>query len=172
MCFGSDVSSLSEKKTSKIICCAIFFLCLCAFIHVLTFENFTEVTIDRFFTECAEFSTGGGMILVPAFNPDEFAEQKKSMAECAYEGIPYPNYSSAELENTAVYRKIAMKLPEYDAFVFHASAVAVGERAYLFTAKSGTGKTTVANIIARQTNKTLHKLNATTANLSDLKEHR
>ena len=45
-----------------------------------------------------------------------------------------------------MYRKIAMKLPEYDGFVFHGSAVAVGEKAYLFTAKSGTGKTTHTNL--------------------------
>ncbi|MDO4983645.1 MAG: hypothetical protein Q4E35_08850 [Eubacteriales bacterium] len=73
---------------------------------------------------------------------DIAAEKRKSMSECAYEGIEYPNYSPAALENTAVYRKIAEKLPEYDALVFHGSAVAVGEKTYLFTAKSGTGKTT------------------------------
>ena len=73
---------------------------------------------------------------------DIVAEQRKSIAECVREKIPYPHYSPAELENTAVYRKIAERLPEYDGFVFHGSAVAVGERAYLFTAKSGTGKTT------------------------------
>ena len=77
---------------------------------------------------------------------DLIVEQKKSMAEATYEGIPYPNFSPAELENTAIYRKIAMKLPEYNAFVFHGSAVAVGEKAYLFTAKSGTGKTTHTNL--------------------------
>ena len=73
---------------------------------------------------------------------DILTERKKSIAECAYERIPYPNFSPAELENTAVYRKIAEKLPEFDACVFHGSAVAVKDRAYLFTAKSGTGKTT------------------------------
>ena len=73
---------------------------------------------------------------------DILDEQRKSMAEAAYEGIVYPGYSAPELESTAIYRKIAAKLPEYDAFVFHGSAVAVGDRAYLFTAKSGTGKTT------------------------------
>ena len=73
---------------------------------------------------------------------DILYERRKCVEECAYEGIPCPDYSPAQLENTAVYRKIAAKLPEYDAFVFHGAAVAVGERAYLFTAKSGTGKTT------------------------------
>ena len=40
----------------------------------------------------------------------------------------------------------------------------------IFYGPSGTGKTTIANIIASRTNKTLHKLNATTASLSDVKE--
>ena len=40
----------------------------------------------------------------------------------------------------------------------------------IFYGPSGTGKTTVANIIARQTQKSLHRLNATTASLSDIKE--
>lgn len=40
----------------------------------------------------------------------------------------------------------------------------------IFYGPSGTGKTTVANIIAKQTNRTLYKLNATTASTSDIKE--
>ena len=40
----------------------------------------------------------------------------------------------------------------------------------VFYGPSGTGKTTIANIIARQTNKTLHRLNATTASLQDVKD--
>ena len=40
----------------------------------------------------------------------------------------------------------------------------------IFYGPSGTGKTTVANIIAKQTNRTLYKLNATTASTADIKE--
>ena len=40
----------------------------------------------------------------------------------------------------------------------------------VFYGPSGTGKTTVANIIAQQTNKTLYRLNATTASLQDIKD--
>ena len=40
----------------------------------------------------------------------------------------------------------------------------------IFYGPSGTGKTTVANIIAKQTNRTLYKLNATTASTGDIKE--
>ena len=39
----------------------------------------------------------------------------------------------------------------------------------VFYGPSGTGKTTVANIIAQQTNRTLYKLNATTASTADIK---
>ena len=40
----------------------------------------------------------------------------------------------------------------------------------VFYGPSGNGKTTVANIIAKQTNRTLYKLNATTASTADIKE--
>ena len=40
----------------------------------------------------------------------------------------------------------------------------------VFYGPSGTGKTTIANIIAQQTHKTLHRLNATTASLQDIKD--
>lgn len=39
----------------------------------------------------------------------------------------------------------------------------------IFYGPSGTGKTTVANIIARQTHRTLHRLNATTAGIADIR---
>lgn len=39
----------------------------------------------------------------------------------------------------------------------------------VFFGPSGTGKTTVANIIAGRTNRTLHRLNATTASISDIR---
>lgn len=40
----------------------------------------------------------------------------------------------------------------------------------IFYGPSGVGKTTVANIIASKTGKTLHRLNATTASVSDIKD--
>jgi len=40
----------------------------------------------------------------------------------------------------------------------------------IFYGPSGVGKTTVANIIATQTNRPLHRLNATTASISDIKD--
>lgn len=40
----------------------------------------------------------------------------------------------------------------------------------IFYGPSGTGKTTVANLIAQKANRPLHRLNATTASLSDIKD--
>lgn len=47
-----------------------------------------------------------------------------------------------EAEAYALYRVIAEKLPSFGAFVFHGAAVSYGGRGYIFTAPSGTGKTT------------------------------
>ena len=39
----------------------------------------------------------------------------------------------------------------------------------IFYGPSGTGKTTVAGIVAEKTNRTLHRLNATTSGIADIK---
>lgn len=46
------------------------------------------------------------------------------------------------LESLCLYRKLLEKLIDFDAIVFHSSAVEVDGEAYLFTAVSGTGKST------------------------------
>jgi hypothetical protein len=51
-------------------------------------------------------------------------------------------HSDAYLEITAVQRKIVEELVGFDVLLFHGSVVAVDGGAYLFTAKSGTGKST------------------------------
>ena len=53
-------------------------------------------------------------------------------------------FSDGYLETLAVYRKLAHALLEQNILLFHASAVAVDGAAYLFTAVSGTGKSTHA----------------------------
>ena len=50
--------------------------------------------------------------------------------------------SNGMLESLAVYRKISEIMVEHDTFLFHCSAVALDGQAYLFTAPSGTGKST------------------------------
>ena len=51
-------------------------------------------------------------------------------------------YPPAYLESIVLYRKIAEKLPLYDAFVFHGAVLVYDGVAYAFTARSGVGKTT------------------------------
>lgn len=69
-------------------------------------------------------------------------ERAKSIREDTLEGIPPRGYADAYLETIALQRKIAEKLFEFDTLLFHGSVVAVDGQAYLFTAKSGTGKST------------------------------
>ena len=69
-------------------------------------------------------------------------ERRKSEKNDILEGRTVRNWSDSYLEELAVYRKIAEKIPEFDTFLFHGSAISVDGQAYLFTAKSGTGKST------------------------------
>ena len=46
------------------------------------------------------------------------------------------------LETLAVYRKIAEKILDYDIFLMHGAVLGYQDSAYMFTAASGTGKTT------------------------------
>lgn len=69
-------------------------------------------------------------------------ERRKSADEDRHNGIAIREYSDSYLEELAVYRKIAEKMPMYDTILFHGSVIAVDGVAYMFTAKSGTGKST------------------------------
>lgn len=55
-------------------------------------------------------------------------------------------WSSAYLESLAVYRKICEYLIDYNIILFHCSALKMDGKAYLFTAPSGTGKSTHARL--------------------------
>lgn len=68
-------------------------------------------------------------------SPEEICEELKN-APAAY-GIT-PDVAEA----TCAYRQIALKLPLFDAFVFHASVVACDGVGYAFAAASGVGKST------------------------------
>ena len=83
----------------------------------------------------------------PAFTlsvePQDLSRERQLDAESrAAEGLPPLKVSDAFLETLAIYRKLAEKLLERDILLFHGSVIAVDGEAYLFTAKSGTGKST------------------------------
>lgn len=51
-------------------------------------------------------------------------------------------FSDGWLEISAVHRKIAEAMPKYNTFLIHGSALCVEDSAFMFTAPSGTGKST------------------------------
>lgn len=68
-------------------------------------------------------------------SPEEIEAELKN-APAAYGVTP------GVAEATCAYRQIALQLPLFDAFVFHASVVALDGSAYAFAAASGVGKST------------------------------
>ncbi len=76
-------------------------------------------------------------------------EREKAAKEDVYEGIPKREFPADYLETVAAYRKIATKMLEYDVLLVHGSCIAVDGIAYLFTAKSGVGKSTHTHLWER-----------------------
>jgi len=60
----------------------------------------------------------------------------------AYPHLERDKISIPYVESICLYRKIALSLYQFDAFLLHASAVCVDGQGYAFAAKSGTGKST------------------------------
>jgi hypothetical protein len=69
-------------------------------------------------------------------------ERERSARDDIRCGRQVKDWPDGYLETLAVYRKIAERIPAYNTFLFHGSCVAVDGIGYLFTAKSGTGKST------------------------------
>ena len=69
-------------------------------------------------------------------------EQKKSARENEIEGLEPVEFKPEYLETLSIYRKIVERMLDYGAFLFHGSAICMDGNGYLFTAKSGTGKST------------------------------
>lgn len=69
-------------------------------------------------------------------------ERERSIKEDIKEGIPVRSFSDDYLETLSVYRKVAERVIDYDTILFHGSLIAVDGEGYLFTAKSGVGKST------------------------------
>ena len=94
---------------------------------------------------CKEYLTENteAQITVCVTLSDLAVEREKAEKEYGKEA---GRFSNAYLEVLAVYRQIAAQMPKYDTFLFHGSAIAVDGEAYLFTAPSGTGKSTHARL--------------------------
>ena len=69
-------------------------------------------------------------------------EREYASQTAAMENRPADNYPASALEYTAVHRLISEEMIERNVLLFHGSALAMDGRGYLFTAPSGTGKST------------------------------
>lgn len=98
---------------------------------------------DKVQRYCLGYETNKPADFIVETNEKDIENEKEiTRKEYEFEGKSVPAYSDGVYESTAVYRKIAEKMPDYDSFVFHGSVIAVDGEGYLFTAKSGTGKST------------------------------
>jgi hypothetical protein len=78
-----------------------------------------------------------------AVTPDSLRfEQAELDEEARLEGFRYRTFTDPFLERAAIQRAFAEHLFDRDTLLFHGSAVALDGRGYLFTARSGTGKST------------------------------
>ena len=73
---------------------------------------------------------------------DVLLEGKKSDDERKLEGLPPFKYPAEYLETLALYRRITEQLAYRGVILFHGSAIMLDGEAYIFTARSGTGKST------------------------------
>lgn len=92
---------------------------------------------------CQAYLTEGAADFSVRILPEDIrAEYFKSVEEAELEGYEFQKIPPPFLERLAVYRKIADRMPEFDTILFHGSAISVDGEGYLFTALSGTGKST------------------------------
>lgn len=102
-----------------------------------------EPMFDYLREYCQEYITEEqSAFTVRTENADIVFERERSAKEAEGEGSLVMEFSDAYLETLAVYRQIAERLPLLDTVLFHGSVIAVDGAGYLFTAKSGTGKST------------------------------
>lgn len=90
---------------------------------------------------CAQYRVPDGTadIVVAITQGDIDAERVYALRE---EKRRVSRYTDAYLESVTAYRKIAEQAPLFDTLLMHGSCIAVDGTGYLFTAKSGTGKST------------------------------
>lgn len=92
---------------------------------------------------CTGYLCEGTPDISVTVTPEDIAfERIKAVREDEIEGLPVRQLSDEQLEITALQRKLTEALFDHDTLLFHGSVVAVDGQAYLFTAKSGTGKST------------------------------
>ena len=96
---------------------------------------------------CAEYRTGAAPDFSVENTEDDIdRERSRAAASDAALGRRARTYTDDYMEELAVYRQIAERLPLYGTVLFHGSALAADGEGYLFAAPSGTGKSTHARL--------------------------
>lgn len=92
---------------------------------------------------CAPYATQLPAEITVRTTPQEIVDEAR-LSDRAHqlEGLPPTEYRPDYLETLTIYRKIAEALLSRGVLLIHGSVVAVDGEAYMFTAKSGTGKST------------------------------
>ena len=102
---------------------------------------------DEVYNFCHDYLTDGPADMSVSVTTEDIKYEKiVNEREAQIEGIPVVDYQDSYLETLAVYRKIVTKMLDFDTFLMHGAVIAVGDKAWLFTAPSGTGKTTHINL--------------------------
>lgn len=102
-------------------------------------------------TFCKNYLTDAPASFEVAVTPADIAyERQRSARADELEGAAVREHADPYLETLAVYRKLAKLLVQDDILLMHGAVVAVDGQAYLFTAKSGTGKTTHTRLWMQQ----------------------
>ena len=92
---------------------------------------------------CADYRTEAEADFAVTVTPEELRyEQHITDREWKLEGLEPVAFPPEELEITAVCRLICEKMTDFNTILYHSSAIAVDGEAFLFTALSGTGKST------------------------------
>ena len=110
-----------------------------------------ESLYSQVHTLCAAYRVEDDAEYCITTTPADIAyERKRSVRADELEGAAVREYAPPYLETLAVYRKLAQLLVQDDILLMHGAVVAVDGQAYLFTAKSGTGKTTHTRLWLQQ----------------------
>ena len=108
-------------------------------------DKVIEVTsmYEKVHSYCCDYETDEAADFSVIISQEDIDFETQREIRCAEREGREPLASSDDYrEELAVYRKIAEKMPDYDTILFHGSVIAVDGQGFLFTAKSGTGKST------------------------------
>lgn len=94
-------------------------------------------------TLCASWASDEQPTFTIEPTAEQIARERQEWEICAQRGVTaYQNPTEGTLEMLAVHRALAEQCAADDCLLFHGSAIAVDGQTYLFTAPSGTGKST------------------------------